>query len=42
MVKNHPKDPNEQLEHAFAVFDKDGNGTISSDELKQVSACLIF
>ena len=29
-------DPHQELKEAFAVFDKDGSGTITSDELKEV------
>ena len=36
MIKCSPKDIEEQLHQAFSLLDKDGNGTISADELRQV------
>eukprot|EP00043_Microstomoeca_roanoka_P002766 m.40381 g.40381 ORF g.40381 m.40381 type:complete len:143 (+) comp11709_c0_seq2:155-583(+) len=30
----HPKDTMEQLQHAFTIFDKDGNGSILTEELQ--------
>ncbi len=33
-------DPNTEFKKAFAIFDRDGNGSISSSELKQVMANL--
>ena len=33
-------DPDKELREAFKVFDKDGNGTISKDELKQLMSNL--
>merc|ERR1719427_954753 len=32
--------PDETLKEAFQVFDKDGNGFISLDELRHVMSCL--
>lgn len=34
------KDPEEQMKDAFKVFDADGSGKISSDELKKVGLYL--
>lgn len=33
-LHNGPQDPDTELREAFAVFDKDGNGFISPEELK--------
>ena len=40
MMKCSPKDLEEQLKEAFKVFDKDGSGTISCEEIRQVSGQL--
>jgi len=38
--KTQDGDPDAELREAFKVFDKDGSGTISTQELKQVMASL--
>jgi len=41
LTGNHgEKDQNEELTEAFKIFDKDGNGLISRDELEQVMRSL--
>lgn len=37
---NSPESPEEQMLEAFRLFDRDGNGSISPEELKQVMANL--
>jgi calmodulin len=38
-IKNNPMNV-ENLKGAFQVFDKDGNGFISADELREIMTCL--
>ncbi|XP_069118561.1 calmodulin-like [Argopecten irradians] len=39
-MSNAPESPEEQMLEAFRLFDRDGNGSISPEELKQVMANL--
>ena len=34
------EDEEEELKNAFKIFDKNGDGTIDRDELKQVPRCI--